>query len=143
MLAYCFREQTNAYNVAGLVYPFMTKYLISSLGFNNAVRAVAGLVATTSLIGWLCAIPNPLHPLTRDEKTSWLQVKRWIDPPAFRNATFNWFCASIAFMFFGFYAIFFNIEEVRSSISSLSGDDADLHLSGQRRRGWGTKIDHQ
>ncbi|QDS71550.1 hypothetical protein FKW77_005522 [Venturia effusa] len=98
-------------SIAGLVYPIMTKYLITSIGFNNAVRAVGGLVAGTALISFTCAIPNPAHPLNKESEYSWGNVRRWIDPNAFKNATFNWFCASIAFMFFGFYAIFFNLEE--------------------------------
>jgi MCP family monocarboxylic acid transporter-like MFS transporter 10 len=92
----------------------MTKFLITSMGFNNAVRCVAGLVSATALLSFFCAIPNPDHPLNRTSEYSWGHVRRWIDPAAFKNATFNWFCASIAFMFFGFYAIFFNLEEVRS-----------------------------
>lgn len=82
------------------------------MGFNNAVRCVAGLVSATALLSFLCAIPNPKHPLNRASEYSWGNIRRWIDPTAFKNATFNWFCASIAFMFFGFYAIFFNLEEV-------------------------------
>ncbi|TLD20099.1 MFS general substrate transporter [Venturia nashicola] len=117
-------------SIAGLVYPIMTKYLITSLGFNNAVRAVGGLVAGTSLISFFCAIPNPAHPLNKESEYSWGNVRRWIDPNAFKNATFNWFCASIAFMFFGFYAIFFNLEEwayhqklgVKSSTGKLGND---------------------
>jgi MCP family monocarboxylic acid transporter-like MFS transporter 10 len=95
----------------------MTKYLIADYGFPVAVRCVAGLVCGTAFLSWVCAVPNPSHPLNKSERPV-LSVRRWIDPDAFRNATFNWFVASIAFMFFGFYAVFFNIEEV-SQIFSL------------------------
>jgi len=96
----------------------MTKYLITNLGFNNAVRCVAGLVCATAFLSFLCAIPNSNHPLNEDKTYPWTSIRRWIDPSAFKNATFNWFCASIAFMFFGFYAIFFNLEEVSLYSSS-------------------------
>jgi MCP family monocarboxylic acid transporter-like MFS transporter 10 len=90
----------------------MTKFLIGSIGFDNATRAVAGLVSGTALFAWVCAIPNPKHPLNKNDGTKWLSIQRWVDTSAFRNSTFNWFAASIAFMFFGFYAVFFNLEEV-------------------------------
>jgi MCP family monocarboxylic acid transporter-like MFS transporter 10 len=93
----------------------MIKYLIASLGFAKATRAVAGLVSGTAFLAWMCAIPNPERPLNKDDGTKWLSVKKWVDTSAFQNSTFNWFVASIAFMFFGFYAIFFNLEEVSLS----------------------------
>lgn len=88
----------------------MTKYLIASLGFANATRCVAGLVCTTAFFSVVCAVPNPRHPLHKSEQPL-LSVRRWVDPSAFKNSTFNWFAASIAFMFFGFYTVFFNLEE--------------------------------
>lgn len=117
----------------------MTKYLISDLGFNNAVRAVAGLVAATALVSFFCAIPNPEHPLNKESEYSWGHIRRWIDPAAFKNATFNWFCASIAFMFFGFYAIFFNLEEVSSLLSSTHSSLIDTTIVGICHEAWSEK----
>jgi MCP family monocarboxylic acid transporter-like MFS transporter 10 len=97
----------------------MIKFLIGSIGFVHATRAVAGLVSGTALFSWFCAVPNPKHPLNKDDDTKWLSVRKWIDTSAFQNSTFNWFVASIAFMFFGFYAVFFNLEEVSVNLHHL------------------------
>ena len=95
---------------AGLVYPTMTTFTIKYLGFNNAIRAIAGLIGCTCLISVLLAVPNPAHEFHSPEK--WLNVRVWVDPRAFRHPPFCWLTASISFMFLGFYAIFFNIEGV-------------------------------
>ncbi|KAF2641510.1 MFS general substrate transporter [Massarina eburnea CBS 473.64] len=96
-------------SIAGVIYPTMLKYTIEALGFNNAVRIVAGLVALTSIFALFFATPNPNH--FHAQPTNWLSVKTWIDPDAFRNKSFCWFTASIAFLFLGFYPVFFNLEE--------------------------------
>ncbi|KIW02883.1 uncharacterized protein PV09_05933 [Verruconis gallopava] len=98
-------------SIAGLVYPFMARELIARLGWERALQITASLTSGTSLVSVVFAQPNPKHPLNKGENSKWLSVGRWIDPPAFSHATYNWFCASIAFMFFGFYAVFFNLEE--------------------------------
>ncbi|KAF1949790.1 MFS general substrate transporter [Byssothecium circinans] len=96
-------------SIAGVVYPTMLRYLIDSLGFNNAVRAVSGLVTLTAIYSWIFATPNPSHHHPRPK--SYRAVHIWIDPDAFRNKAFCWFTAAIAFLFFGFYPVFFNLEE--------------------------------
>jgi MFS family permease len=106
----------------------MIRELISQLGWNQAVQATAGLTAGTALLSAICAQPNPKHPLNKGDSNKWLSVRRWVDPPAFKNATFNWFCAAIALMFFGFYAVFFHLEEwaLHHGLgrSNVRGDDA-------------------
>jgi len=100
-------------SIAGLVYPMMTKFLITEVGFNDAVRYVGVVVAVTSVIAVLVARPNPAHPLRKPE--TWLRVSVYVDTHAFQNASFVWLCAAISILFFGFYAVFFNLEEWAAS----------------------------
>ena len=90
----------------------MTRFLIEALGFNNAARALAGIIGFTSLLAFLFAVPNPAHEWRKPE--SWLRISVWIDVHAFKNKAFCWFTVGMAFMFFGFYCVFFNLEEVRN-----------------------------
>jgi len=89
----------------------MIRELIEQIGFQKAVQATAALTSATALFSALSAQPNPEHPLNKGNSNKWLSVRRWVDPPAFKFSPFNWFCAAIALMFFGFYAVFFNLEE--------------------------------
>jgi MCP family monocarboxylic acid transporter-like MFS transporter 10 len=89
----------------------MVSELKKIIGWDRAVQATAALTSTTTFLSALFAQPNPKHPLNKGDHNRWTSLRRWIDPPAFKNATFNWFCAAIALMFFGFYAVFFNLEE--------------------------------
>jgi len=91
----------------------MTKLLITHVGFNKAVQYVAAVVCVTALLSFVLATPNPAHQHRQPER--WLSRRTWVDTHAFKNAAFCWFMAAIAFLFFGFYAIFFNLEEVRST----------------------------
>ncbi|TKA72885.1 hypothetical protein B0A49_08141, partial [Cryomyces minteri] len=100
-------------SIAGLVYPIMTKFLITQVGFNNAVRYVATVVCLTSVLAFFTATPRPTHIYRKPEK--WTALKVWVDTQAFRNPAFCWFMAAICFLFFGFYAIFFNLEEWAAS----------------------------
>ncbi|KAI7085089.1 MFS general substrate transporter [Hortaea werneckii] len=95
-------------SIAGLVYPVMLKFLISSDGFNNAQRYVSTLTAATCILTIFIARPNPEHIVRKPEK--W-RFGVFIDMHAFQNQAFNWMTASICFLFFGFYAVFFNLEE--------------------------------
>jgi nitrate/nitrite transporter NarK len=97
-------------SVAGVIYPTMTRYLIEAMGFNNACRIVATLVTVTSIFSLVFATPNPSHFHPKPKR--WLSRSVWIDSDAFKNAAFWWFTASVAFLFLGFYPVFFNIEEV-------------------------------
>lgn len=101
-------------SIAGLVYPVMTKFLIAKVGFNNAVRYVATVIAVTSILAVLIARPNPAH---QSNKPSTLKDWRvFFDSSAFKNPSFVWLTASICFTFFGFYSVFFNLEvSIRSS----------------------------
>ncbi|KAF2717846.1 MFS general substrate transporter [Polychaeton citri CBS 116435] len=96
-------------SIAGLIYPMMTKFLIVAVGFNDAVRYVATVVTLTAFLAIFLARPNPEHIVRKPE--TWVKVSVWVDKHAFSNASFAWFTAGICFMFFGFYAVFFNLEE--------------------------------
>jgi len=91
----------------------MTKFLIADVRFNHAVRYVATVVTLTSITAILIARPNPAHQLRKPD--SWCRVSVYIDTHAFQNASFVWLCAAICFLFFGFYAVFFNLEEWAAS----------------------------
>jgi len=94
---------------AGLVYPILFKFLLTEVGFNNAVRYNATLVGITCIVSFFLAVPNPNHKFRKPD--TWARVSVWIDPEAFKDAAWCWFTASICFVFFGFYAIFFNLED--------------------------------
>ncbi|KAK8156523.1 major facilitator superfamily domain-containing protein [Phyllosticta citrichinensis] len=96
-------------SISGLVYPIMLRFLITKVGYNNAVRGVAGLIGLTALFSFLFAVPNPTSRQRAPD--SWARVRVWLDPEAFKNKQFCWFTAAISFMFLGFYAVFFNLEE--------------------------------
>ncbi|KAM3422425.1 hypothetical protein BST61_g2776 [Cercospora zeina] len=96
-------------SIAGLVYPMMTKFLIDSAGFNAAARWVSLVVLLTSCLALVCANPNPKHIIRKPD--DWMRWKVFVDSNAFRNKSYASFVASIAFLFLGFYAIFFNLEE--------------------------------
>lgn len=73
------------------------------------MRVVASIVGVTGLTACLIANPNPDHPLRKPD--NWLDYHVWVDPTARKNKSYCWYTASIAFVFLGFYAIFFNLEE--------------------------------
>lgn len=81
------------------------------MGFVKAVRLVATLVTITSLFSLVFATPSPKHSHPRAQ--SYRALKTWIDVEAFKNKAFIWFTISVSFLFFGFYPVFFNLEEVR------------------------------
>jgi MCP family monocarboxylic acid transporter-like MFS transporter 10 len=97
-------------SIAGVVYPTMLRFLIDAIGYNHAVQAVAGLITLTSVFSLIFATPNPAHE--HRKPPNYRDLKIWIDVGAFRNPSFCWFTAAVAFLFFGFYPIFFNLEEV-------------------------------
>ena len=88
----------------------MTRYLIDALGFVKAVRLVATLVAITSIFSLVFSTPSPKH--THPRPQSYLALKTWVDVEAFKNKAFVWFMLAVSFLFFGFYPVFFNLEEV-------------------------------
>ncbi|CAN9087848.1 unnamed protein product [Alternaria alternata] len=96
-------------SVAGVIYPSMLRYLIQSVGFNNAVRYVATLTSVTCIYSFIFCTPDPAHE--HHEPKSWGKLKTWFDTEAFKNKAWCWFTAAVAFMFFGFYPVFFNLEE--------------------------------
>lgn len=114
-------------SVAGVIYPAMIRWLISVLGFNNAVRGVAGLTSATCLFSLIFATPNPAH--LHPKSMSYRKLSTWIDSEALNNKSFCWFTAAVAWLFLGFYPVFFNLEEVctislcthRRSLTSTSG----------------------
>ena len=97
-------------SVAGVIYPSMLRYLIKLVGFNDAVRYVATLTSVTCIFSFIFCTPDPAHE--HHEPKTWGKLTTWFDTEAFRNKAFCWFTAAVAFMFFGFYPVFFNLEEV-------------------------------
>ncbi|KAF2459343.1 major facilitator superfamily domain-containing protein [Lineolata rhizophorae] len=98
-------------SVAGFIYPMMTKFLLGQIGFNKAVYCVAAVVGFTALCAWLLAVPSPAHITRKPEKWFDRKLTVWVDLHAFQNKAYAFMVAAIAFMFFGFYAVFFNLEE--------------------------------
>jgi hypothetical protein len=87
----------------------MAKFLLVEVGFNESTRYVATVTTLTSALAILIARPNPSHRL-RKPKT-WTNFRVFVDLHAYRYTPFAWLTASICFLFFGFYAVFFNLEE--------------------------------
>ncbi|EUC46358.1 hypothetical protein COCMIDRAFT_92974 [Bipolaris oryzae ATCC 44560] len=96
-------------SVAGVIYPTMLRYLIDAVGFNNAVRYVATLTSVTCIFSFIFCTPDPAHE--HHTPQTWCNIRTWVDMEAFRNKAWCWFTAGVAFMFFGFYPVFFNLEE--------------------------------
>ena len=97
-------------SIAGVIYPTMLRYLITLVGFNNGVRYVATLTSVTCIFSFIFCTPNPQHD--HHDPKKWLAIQTWFDLEAFRSTAFCWFTAAVAFLFLGFYPIFFNLEEV-------------------------------
>ncbi|KAF1988349.1 MFS general substrate transporter [Aulographum hederae CBS 113979] len=95
-------------SISGLIYPIMTRFLTEQVGFNDAVKYVAAVVTFTALISFCLANPNPAHIYRKPKK--WMATEVWVDSNCFKDTAMLWLIASISFMFFGFYAVFFNLE---------------------------------
>ena len=91
----------------------MAKFLLVEVGFNHSTRYVATVTTFTSALAILIARPNPEHKVRKPEK--WANFRVFIDTHAFQHAPFAWLTAAICFLFFGFYAVFFNLEEWAAS----------------------------
>ena len=87
----------------------MAKFLLVEAGFNNSTRYVAVVITFTSALAIVIARPNPAHIIRRPG--TWVDLRVFVDTHAFRHAPFAWLTASICILFFGFYAVFFNLEE--------------------------------
>lgn len=98
-------------SIAGLVYPLMTKFLIEKHGFNIADRYVATLITLTCALAILIARPNPAVQTRGVPGGKWLQFNIFWDTSAFHEPAYAFLVTAIAFLFFGFYAVFFNLEE--------------------------------
>lgn len=91
----------------------MAKFLLVRVGFNASTRYVAIVVTATSALAILIARPNAEHQVRKPE--SWADFRVFVNIQAFRNRPFAWLTAAICFLFFGFYAVFFNLEEWAAS----------------------------
>lgn len=89
--------------------PVMLRFLITSQGFNNAVRYVTIVLTVTSFAAVFLARPNPAVGTRTPPK--WMSKRVWVDTQAFRDPAFCWFTTSIATLFLGFYCVFFSLEE--------------------------------
>ncbi|KAJ6263879.1 hypothetical protein Dda_0016 [Drechslerella dactyloides] len=98
-------------SISGLVYPTMMRYMIDFVGFNRSIQYVAALTCLTCIVSILLARPNPEHHFRKPSRSEWLSTRTWIDTHAFRDPAFCWFTGAICWMFFGFYCVFFNLEE--------------------------------
>jgi hypothetical protein len=78
---------------------------------------VAAVAAGTGFFTFCFATPNPDHEHPRPQ--SYRALRTWIDTAAFKNNAFCWYMASIAFLFFGFYPVFFNLEEVGLNLDHI------------------------
>jgi hypothetical protein len=87
-----------------------TKALIARYDFGLASLVLAAMISGISLLSFILATPNPQQELRKVDR--WTHVRTWVDTNAFKDASFRWFAGSVAFLFFGFYAVFFNLEEV-------------------------------
>ncbi|KAL1602649.1 hypothetical protein SLS60_006066 [Paraconiothyrium brasiliense] len=116
-------------SIAGVVYPAMIRFLIEKLGYNNAVRCVAGLAAFTCVYAAIFATPNPAH--LHPKSQSYRKLSTWIDKEALHNKAFCWFTAAVAFLFLGFYPVFFNLEEwaAVSGLGTRGGSHTPLQPS--------------
>lgn len=100
-------------SISGLIYPYMFRTLLGQVGFSLAVRYVAVLITCTSATAIICAVPNPKHPKNHAPPNlrGWFKIRLYVDTSAFKEPAYAFFVASICFMFFGFYPVFFNLEE--------------------------------
>lgn len=87
----------------------MTKFLIQDVGFNDATRYVAAIITATCALTIFIARPNPKTIFRHVD--NWMDVSIFWDSSAFREPAYAFLVAAIAFLFFGFYAVFFNLEE--------------------------------
>ena len=94
-----------------MIYPFMVKFLLSEHGFKRAVMAYAAVIGGSSLFAFVVLLKkNPNHIYRKPEH--WGDLKVWIDVHAFQDPAFCWLTAGVCWMFFGFYSVFFNLEDV-------------------------------
>jgi len=96
-------------SIAGLIYPMMTKFLIQEVGFNDATRYVAVVITATCALTIFIARPNPNVEFRHVE--NWFNISIFWDAGAFGEPAYAFLVAAIGFLFFGFYAVFFNLEE--------------------------------
>ncbi|KAK5113805.1 hypothetical protein LTR62_003189 [Meristemomyces frigidus] len=95
-------------SVGGTIYSVMLKYLEVELGAWRATACVAAVMVLTSIATIVFARPNP--NTKHENSLEWRWSTFW-DREAFNNAAYTWFVTGFAFMFTGFYPIFFTLEE--------------------------------
>ncbi|KAL9109225.1 MAG: hypothetical protein Q9227_006150 [Pyrenula ochraceoflavens] len=96
-------------SIAGLVYPLTLKFLLTSHPFPTSIRLLSIITATTSLISFFAAIPNPA--IKPRKPPSWTTLSVWLDPSALRCRAYVLFTSSVCLIFLGFYPLFFNLED--------------------------------
>jgi MFS transporter, MCT family, solute carrier family 16 (monocarboxylic acid transporters), member 10 len=106
--------------VAGLVYPALVRNLINFIGFQNAQICKSALTAATCLMACALVNPNPNRPVRKEGKHP-----QW-DWEAFSNPSFVCLTVSMCVNFFGFYAVFFSLEEwaVRTRVGRRGDSEA-------------------
>lgn len=96
-------------SIAGLVYPMMDRVLLDKFGFNDAQRYVSTLTAATCILTAIIARPRKDHAWRKN--VHWGELRTYWDTHAFNNHAFALLTAAMCWMWFGFYVIFFNLEE--------------------------------
>ena len=97
-------------SIGGVIYPVILRECLEKYDFRIACIVVGGFSLGTMIFALVFATPNPDHP--KSKSSNWGSMSTWIDVEAFGNPAWVWFTLAVAFMFFGFYPVFFNIEEV-------------------------------
>ncbi|KAF1812724.1 MFS general substrate transporter [Eremomyces bilateralis CBS 781.70] len=115
-------------SIAGFVYPILTKFLLGPLGWRNTILCVWAVVLVTCIVSCIFCVPNPLHMKRRPEK--WQTWRAFVDLDAFHHRGFNCLTAATCFMFFGFYVVFFNLEEW-AALHGFGYKDHVIGLDGQ------------
>lgn len=109
----------------------MARALITKVGFNKMQQCLSALTVLTSILACFLARPNPGHQFRKPPKWS---VSVFWDKSAFKHPPFMWLTASISILFFGFYAVFFNLEEWADSTGvGYKGDTPPAFDTGSSR----------
>ena len=113
--------------LGGLVWPPMFKFLIPVYDFAGAVRWLGLLTAVTCLIMTIIARPNPDQQIRVPEK--WRSRRVWYDSLAWKSIAYRWYVASVCFVFFGLYPLFFSLEDWARKYKIAQAEDKAIGLN--------------
>ena len=96
-------------SVFGFLFSLIWRTLLDHFGdFPETTLCVGSIVVFLGIFAVVFSRPNPHHPVNSTQKWGW---STFVDTSAFRFAPFNWLTLGVAFMFLGFYALFFALED--------------------------------